>query len=335
MKKALVQLTEGAFAVHFSGASFAALRKNCELLSNKPVADLSSSGVEALLGETEILITGWGSSPVDAEVRARMPKLGLVAHLGGTVKPIISPGCHRIRPAGHAGIGCECAAGRGIHLGDDPPFQQARVGLERLHCAKRSALFTRREPLHALVGNRDRVIGVVGASRVGRLVIAHLRHHGMRILLSDPFVSASEARELGAEHADLDTLLARSDVVTLHQPLLPSTEKSIGARELGLMRDGALIINTARGKVIDHEALIAEVGSGRIHAALDVTDPEPLPDNSPLWDMPNVSLTPHVAGAMGREVDDMTHLIIEEIGRFGEGLPLRHAVSSHDWERAA
>jgi phosphoglycerate dehydrogenase-like enzyme len=335
VKKALVQLSEGAFAVHFSDASFAALRKNCELLSNKPVADLSSSGVEALLGETEILITGWGSSPVDAEVRARMPKLGLVAHLGGTVKPIISRDV--------IGSGLQVTQASDANARPVAEFTLATIlhfnkrvsDWERLYRAKRSALFTRREPLHALVGNRDRVVGVVGASRVGRLVIAHLRHHGMRILLSDPFASASEARELGAEHVDLDTLLARSDVITLHQPLLPSTEKSIGARELGLMRDGALIINTARGKVVDHEALIAELGSGRIHAALDVTDPEPLPDNSPLWDMPNVSLTPHVAGAMGREVDDMTHLIIEEIGRFGEGLPLRHAVSPYDWERAA
>lgn len=335
MRKALVHLTDAAFPVHFSRASFAKLRSSCDLLTAAPVADLRNPGADALLRETEVLVTGWGSSLVDPEIHARMPKLGLVAHLGGTVKWIVAP---EVIKAGVQVTQAAEANARPVAeftLATILHFTKRVRDWERLYRDRRSGLSTRAEPLHALVGNRDRTIGIVGASRIGRLVLSHLRHHGMRALLCDPFVSAAEARDLGAEPADLDTLMAASDIVSLHQPLLPSTEGSIGRRELGLMRDGALLINTARGRIVDHAALIAELASGRIHAALDVTDPEPLADHSPLWDMPNVMLTPHVAGAMGREVDDMTYLVIDEIVRFSEGQPLRHAVTLGNWERAA
>ena len=133
----------------------------------------------------------------------------------------------------------------------------------------------------------------------------------------------------------LQELLDRSDVVSLHVPAVPSTKHMIGATELARMRDGATLINTARGSVVDHDALTAELQTRRLNAVLDVTEPEPLPEDSPLFDMPNVFLTPHIAGAAGLEIPRLAEMAIDEIERWSRGEPLQHEVLATDWDRIA
>jgi phosphoglycerate dehydrogenase-like enzyme len=133
----------------------------------------------------------------------------------------------------------------------------------------------------------------------------------------------------------LSELLAGSDVVTLHAPLLPETRHMIGARELALMKDGATLINTARGGLVDHDALISELTAGRIHAVLDTTEPDVLPPTSPLYRLPNVLLTPHIAGSLGNETQRLSDHIIDEVERYARGQPLRHRVRFDDLVRLA
>jgi phosphoglycerate dehydrogenase-like enzyme len=116
------------------------------------------------------------------------------------------------------------------------------------------------------------------------------------ILAYDPFVSRTEAKRLGVRLVELDELFSQCDAVSLHAPALPATFHMVGAAQLRLLRDGAALINTARGQLVDHDALYEECRTGRISAALDVTDPEPLPADSPLWGLDNVYILPHVAG---------------------------------------
>jgi phosphoglycerate dehydrogenase-like enzyme len=104
-------------------------------------------------------------------------------------------------------------------------------------------------------------------------------------------------RELGASKVGLSELLSQSDVVTLHVPLLGDTRHMVSARELALMKDGGILINTARGALVDQPALEAELCTGRLSAELDTTEPEVLPDHSPLYTLPNVFLTSHIAGS--------------------------------------
>jgi len=141
-------------------------------------------------------------------------------------------------------------------------------------------------------------IGLVALSTVARQTLPLLKPFGCRVLAYAPYVSQPEIDELEVELTGLDDLFARSDVVSIHLPELPSTRGLIGARQLSLLRDGAALVNTARGAVLDHDALLAECKTGRISVALDVTEPEPLPADSPFWNLPNVFLTPHIA-AMG------------------------------------
>ena len=151
------------------------------------------------------------------------------------------------------------------------------------------------------IGNYRKHVGIVGASNVGRKVIELARPLDLSLLVYDPYLTESEASELGAVKAGLAELLSQSDVVTLHAPLLAQTRGMIGAGELALLKDGATLINTARGPLVDHGALTLELANQRLFALLDTTQPDDLPRNSPLFELDNVILTPHIAGAQGRE----------------------------------
>jgi len=126
---------------------------------------------------------------------------------------------------------------------------------------------------------------------------------------------------------DLHSLLPKAEVVFVITPLTPATEHLIGAAELALLPDGALVVNTARGRVVDTEALLAETRSGRIRAALDVTDPEPLPSDHELWRTPGVLISPHVGGQSSAFWPRMEAMVRGQLGRFAAGEPLLNVVA--------
>ncbi|WP_031087697.1 2-hydroxyacid dehydrogenase [Streptomyces sp. NRRL WC-3549] len=132
----------------------------------------------------------------------------------------------------------------------------------------------------------------------------------------------------GPVHAldELPALLPEADVVILSTPLNASTQGLVGAGFLAAMRDGALLVNVARGAVVDTQALLAELESGRLRAALDVTDPEPLPAGHPLWHAPHVLITPHVGGSTSAFRPRAKRLLAGQLSRFAAGEPLRNTV---------
>ena len=144
-----------------------------------------------------------------------------------------------------------------------------------------------------------------------------------------------EARQLGAHKVGLTELLSASDVVSLHAPLLTDTRAMIGARELALMSDNSTLINTARGAIIEQAALEAELMKGRLFAVLDTTEPEVLPPGNPLYELPNVYLTPHIAGSLGRETERLTDYIIQELERYQRGHALKFQVRREHLARLA
>ena len=138
-----------------------------------------------------------------------------------------------------------------------------------------------------------------------------------------------------ARLVDLDHLLGASDLVTLHAPLLDDTRGMVGAEQLARMRDGAWLVNTARGGLVDTDALTAEVVSGRLRAFVDTPDPEPLPADSLLYDHEGAVLTPHVAGSLGNETTRLGDLAVTEVERFVAGEPPLHPVVRADMDRIA
>ncbi len=305
----------------------------CELLDPEPLADFDEPRAEALLGRVEILLTGWGCPRLEAEVLVRAPALRAVIHAAGTVKNHVTDACWE-----RGLVVSSAAAANALPVAEYTLaailFANKRVfQLQRRY---REVRAIRLWPAEAPgLGNLRKVVGILGASRIGRRVIELLRPFDLEVLVSDPYLDAGEAEALGARPVDLDTLFEACDVVSLHAPSLPDTRHLVDAKRLALLGDGATLINTARGALVDHAALEAELVSGRIAAVLDTTEPEILPADSPLYDLPNVFLTPHIAGALGGETARMIELALDEIERFVKGVPLEHAVTREDLERVA
>lgn len=318
----------------FDAAAVGRLAACCEVLQEAPLEEFSSAEAKAVLGEADILVTGWGCPTINAEVLRAAPRLKLIAHAAGTVKYTLDDAVYE------RGI-------RVTHAADANAVPVAEFTLASIIFANKRVFELRdryradpqRRSAYALmnepIGNYRRVVGLIGASRIGRKVAKLLQAFDFTVLLSDPFVYQGDPVLGYCELVDLDTLLGRSDVVSLHAPSLPSTRHMIGARELGLMRDGAAFINTARGALVDEAALIAELQDGRIHAVIDVTDPE-IPDaGSPFYSLPNVFLTPHVAGAVGMERLRLGEMAVTEVERFVRGQALEFEVEPGLLERLA
>jgi phosphoglycerate dehydrogenase-like enzyme len=298
-----------------------------ELTGARPEAMLSTA--LAWLRDADVLLTGWGVPRIAGPELELMPKLRAIVHAAGTVKTFLDP------IVMERGIEVSSAAEANAIPVAEYTLAAVIFACKRVtRAAHRYRTVRGPRNLGGLppIGASGIVVGVVAASRIGRRVIELLRVLDVSVLLADPYVTPEEAP---AELTDLDDLLRRADVVTLHAPAGPATQKMIGRRELSLMRDGATLINTARGSLVDTEALTAELVAGRLDAILDVTAPEPLPPQSPLYDLPNVLLTPHIAGALGNEIHRLGELAVAEVERLAAGRPLRHQVLLEDLERIA
>lgn len=310
------------------------LGRSCEILSRTPLASFSAPEDRTLLAAADVLVTGWGCPMLTPDVLRAAPNLKLIAHAAGTVKYTVDPTAYA------AGIRVTHAAeANAVPVAEFTLaailFANKRVfelrDLYRDDPTRRSAYQLMDEP----IGNFRRTVGLVGASRIGRRVAGLLVGFDLNVLLYDPFVRPDDPVAQQAELVDLDTLMARSDVVSVHAPSLPSTRGMIGSRQLKLMQDGAAFINTARGALVDEAALLAELQTGRIHAVIDVTDPEVPPANSPFFSLPNIFLTPHVAGAIGTERARLGLMAIEEVERFARGEPMLYEIEPELLERLA
>ncbi|MFE5625418.1 hydroxyacid dehydrogenase [Streptomyces virginiae] len=318
----------------------AATRRLLEVADVEPgfVLDgYAGPGAAAALARAEVLLTCWGAPAVDARALAAAPRLRAVVHAAGSVKQIVTDACWE------RGIVVSSAA-----RANSLPVAEYTVAMVllsnknvmRLREDYRAARGRRRDwrdwhQDHGHIGNYRRRVGIVGASRIGRRVIELLAPYDLELAVYDPYMSEEQAAGLGADPVGLDELCRSCDVVSLHAPELPETRAMIDRRRLALMRDGATLINTARGSLVDGSALTAELTSGRLNAVIDVTEPEVLPADSPLYDLPNVLLTPHIAGSLGNELHRMADSAIEEIARYGAGLPFVHPVRREDLHRTA
>ena len=296
------------------------------------VEDFTEERHAAILAEAEILITGWGMPRLDADALARMPKLRAVLHSAGTVRDLITEAAWErgllVTSAAQANAQpvAEFTLAAIIFAAKDVFALRERFRAEHTPPTPRQT---------AAAGTYRRTLGVIGASRVGRSLLELLRPLDLDVTLSDPYIDAAQAAELGASLLDLDELLATSDIVTLHAPDLPATRHLIDRRRLALIPDGACFINTARGAIVDEQALTEELVSGRISAILDVTEHEPPPAESPLYRLPNVFLTPHIAGSIGTERARLGAAVVAEVERYRSGAEPLYPVRQADLARIA
>ena len=290
------------------------------------IPDTEPATVKAALRGVEIVLSTWGMPRMTDDILEAAPDLKIIIYGASSVKGFVTDAIYE------RGITVTTAAvANGTAVAE---FAMALITLSLrnawpcIFAARRDGpRGRRRQDWGTRRGTYQATIGIIGAGATGRELLRLLRSYACDVLLYDPYVDEREARELGAAKVELDDLMARSDAVSLHAPNLPELRHMINAERLRLMKDGACFINTARGALVDEEALIAELRTGRIMACLDVTWPEPPAEGSPLYGLPNVILTPHLAGAMATDCRRMGALCIEELERYIAGEPPLHPVT--------
>lgn len=333
--KAVVLMPQATFEKQFLGEQLERLRTLCDVVEPCPAENLFEFSDAPGTDAVEVLITGWGTPRISKDVVQKFPRLSLVAHCAGSLKQVADGA---ILSNGVRMTSCAAANAQPVAeytLANILLWNKRQTHWVSRYRAERDR-FRRAERFevpHA--GNRGQTVGIIGASRVGRHLISLLRPFDFDIVVYDPIANPDEVTSWGVSNVSLGELMTVSDVISVNAPSLPSTAQMIAAPQLALMRDGALLINTARGELIDHDALIDELKTGRISALLDVTKPEPLPADSPLFDMENVILTPHIAGSIGREVHRMTSQMLSELELYIREQRLEFEVSAENWSFAA
>jgi phosphoglycerate dehydrogenase-like enzyme len=284
-----------------------------------------------LLKDADGCFTGW---------RVRIPesaleganRLKIIGHVAGSVKRAFPPTVYDkgivvihaapiiAKSVGEMALGFIITGLRRVVEHDHAFKQLGTRGDDRLSYATN----------RGVLGSR---IGIIGASMTGRELIKLLRAFGdeVEICVYDPFLSDYAAGALGVQKLELAQLLATSDVVSLHAPSTEKTHHMIGAKEVALLKDGALLVNTARGALIDHDALLAELKTGRINAALDVyleTLSSEQVAVSEYRNLTNVIITPGRAGPSAQLRQQLGGAIVEEFARFFTGLPPRYQITA-------
>ncbi len=275
-----------------------------------------------VLAGSEIIVTGWGMMTLDGEFLDAAPALRAVFYGAGSVRDFVT----------------DEFWGRDILLtsawaSNAVPVIEYTVAaivfgmkkcLQAAAATRQAKTFQLPEGVAGVYGIK---VGVIGAGMVGSGVLQMLKNYQVETYCCDPHLSAERARELGTTPMGMDEIFRTCDVVSLHAANVPATKHMVRGEHFRSMKDGAVFINTARGRIIREDEMIEVLREGRIFAFIDVTDPEPPAAESALYTLPNVFLTPHLAGPRGREVHRNAEYVLDELRRYLEGREPRYPVT--------
>lgn len=276
----------------------------------------------SLLRETEIILSGWGGVTMDEQFMENAPRLKAVFYGAGSIKSIVTDAFWNRNI-----LITSSYAANAIPVADFSLSLILMALKGGWHLARRMK-DSGGQPWDRAIqgefpGTCGSTVGIVSLGMIGRTLAERLRPFELDLIAYDPYVAPKDAEKLNVELCSLEELFARADVVSVHTPWLPETERMIKGRHILSMKKWGSFINTARGAVVHEEELIEALRQRPdLQAVLDVTYPEPPEPGSPLYDLPNVVLTPHIAGATSeREIARMGSFAAAELKRYLNGEP--------------
>ena len=278
---------------------------------------------KAALVTTEVIVGTWGMPKLDRSFLEAAPALRTVLYAAGSVKSFVT------EEFWERGIKLSSAwAANGIPV-SEYVTGAILLSLKRFWHFSRHMREEHQTPQSIVVPGAFRSkVGLISMGAVGRLTTRLLRNFDLDVMVFDPFLSLTQASELGVRLVGLDELFRECDVVSIHAPAIPATERMITGAHVASMKEGATLINTSRGIVISEDEVIKVLTSRRdLTAILDVTHPEPPVLDSPLRRLPNIILTPHIAGSMNAECARMGFWMAEELARLAKGEALHYEVT--------
>jgi len=282
------------------------------------------------LQDLEVIFSTWGMPRLEGARLAALPRLQAVFYAAGSVKnfapPLLARGITVVSawaangvPVAEMTLALILLAGKGY-------FQNTRA------CTSHAGW----QQAPQGPGNFGGTVALLGCGMIAQLLIERLRGFALRVIVYDPYLADATAADLGVEKVSLEEAFRRALVVSCHVPNLPSTQGMLRHEHFASMRPGATFINTGRGAQVVEADLIAVLRARPdLTAHLDVTHPEPPQDDSPLYALPNVHLSSHIAGTIRDERVRLADCVLEEFQAWAEGKPLRYAVSAEMLERMA
>jgi phosphoglycerate dehydrogenase-like enzyme len=324
MDKALYILDPGPFEWIYGPAERADISMLVDVYSPQQTAQTICEHPE-LLHDVQLILSGWGAPVMDEAFLDQAPNLKAVFYGAGSIRGIVD---HAFWQRGLVITSAYAANAVPVAFYTLSQILFSlkhgwRYGLE----LKRTHQYPERETMD-MPGTYASTVGIVSLGMVGRNVCELLKPFGMKVLAYDPFASIETAKALGVELCSLEDVFRRADVVSLHTPWLKETEGLITGAHFASMKAGASFINTARGAVVREEEMIAVLQQRPdLFATLDVVYPEPPATDSPLYTLPNVIVTPHIAGAVGTECQRMGRYMVEELTRYLHGETLKWGIT--------
>lgn len=312
------------------------IKKEIESLVDIKQKPMTSKEVEEnldVLKYIDVIFSSWGGPNLNENFLNHAPNLKIMFYGAGTIKKIVTDESWK------RGIRVTTAnAANAIPVAE---FTIASIifGLKNVVQMKNLIKDTREYPSiphQNIKGVFDSTVGIISLGAIGSEVLKRLKNFDVNIMVYHPSLTKEEAKELGVEFVSLDEMFKTCDVVTLHAPLLDSTRGMITGDHIKLMKENGVFINTARGAIVKENELIEVLKERKdITAFLDVVYPEPPAEDSPLYDMDNVFLTPHIAGSEGKEIGRMGKFMLEELKRYLNGESLKWEVTKEKYEKMA
>ncbi len=298
-----------------------------ERLAIERVDDLAEEAGKGSLSEVEYLFGTWGLPWMDARILDQMPRLRAVFYAAGSIKGFASPELWRREiPV------CSAWAANAVPVAEWS-FAQIILCLKRTwpvvsHIRAKGAGAARSYANERVPGTYGSTVGLLSLGMIGQMVARRLQSLDVEVVAFDPMLPEEKAADLGVRLVSLNEVFEKADVVSCHTPWLKETEGMVRAEHFERMPSCASFINTARGAVVDEPGMVEVLGKRPdITAVLDVTWPEPPVEGSPLYTLPNVILTPHIAGSQQSECHRMLRYMIDEYDRFVAGEPLKWVIS--------
>ena len=328
--KGLFALRHSAYNEIYGPAERVAIAELIDVIAPPQTAESIDQHPD-ILQDVDVLFSGWGAPRIDTKFLAHAPRLRAIFYGSGSIRGWVTDAVWE--------RGILVTSAQAINALPVAEYTLATTlfslkhGWQLVEQTRREQCFPSRANVPGVYGA---TVGIIGLGLIGRLVRERLHPFGVRVIAYDPYVTSDEAAALDISLCSLEDLFAEAQVVTLHAPLLRETTGLVRGRHLAAMQPCATFINTARGALVRQEELI-EVLMQRtdLHAVLDVTNPEPPLPGSLLYTLPNVTLTPHIAGALGTERRRLGLTMVTELRRFLAGEPLHYAITREQALRMA
>ncbi|SDL87251.1 hydroxyacid dehydrogenase [Sediminibacillus halophilus] len=323
MEKGLFIMRLEPFDYVYPSAVREEIKQFIEILA-PPMTEETARLHPELLKQADVIFSGWSGPRLDESFLETAEKLKVLFYAAGSVKPIVTDAVWKRNIKITTAVRANAIPV--IEFTLSQVLFCLKNGWQYVRQVKRDKMFP--EKPFPIAGSFQSTVGLISLSTVGRGVAEQLKRFDIEVLAYDPFVNKKEAERLGVTLCSLEQVFQQSDVVSLHTPLLGETRGMIRGEHFAMMNQHASLINTARGAIIRQSEMIRVLTERTdITAVLDVTDPEPPAVDSPLYQMENVVLTPHLAGSEGAECGRMGMYMLEELKRYVSGERLKWQVN--------